>query len=54
MYNVSDQTSIIEKGANAHGHYTILTFYNSISLPAKLLADKLYLQIYPSQAMGFR
>ncbi len=27
------------KGDNAHGHYTILTFYNSISLPAELLVD---------------
>ena len=42
-----------QKGANAHEHYTILTFYYSISLSAKLLADKLDLQIYSSQAMVF-
>ena len=51
-YNEFTTNHYLERN-NAHEHYTILTFYYSISLSAKLLADKLYLQIYPPQAMGF-
>lgn len=36
-YNVNHQTNI-PQGEIAHGHYTILTFYNSIPLPPELPA----------------
>ncbi|MCM1089357.1 MAG: hypothetical protein NC413_00820, partial [Muribaculum sp.] len=50
--SIAKQTS--PKGANAHGHYTLFTSNNSIPLSTKLLADPVYLQIHPSQTVGFR
>ena len=50
-YNVNDQEDI-QKGANAHGHYTLFTSVNSTTLSAEYLADKFYLQIHSTQAMG--
>ena len=44
-YNVYDQINIPER-SNAHGHYTLFTSVNPISLSTELLADKLYLQIH--------
>ena len=52
-YNVSDQTHKIHQGDNAREHYTLFTSNHSTALSTKLLVIKFYLQIYPSQAMGF-
>ena len=41
-----------QKGANAHGHYTLSSHHNSIPFSNKLLVIIFYLQIYPSQAVG--
>ena len=48
--SIAKQTS--PKGANAHGHYTLPVTTYSIPLPAKLLADQLFMQIHPTQAVG--
>jgi hypothetical protein len=50
-YNVYDQINIPER-STAHGHYTLFTSVNPISLSTELLADKLYLQIHTVKAMG--
>ena len=41
-----------QKGANAHGHYTLSSHHHSIPLSDELLVIKFYLQIHPSQTVG--
>ena len=43
----------LNQGDNAHGHYTIPTFYNSISLSAKLLAFKFICRYIPLKQWNF-
>lgn len=52
-YNVYRQTNITERIFIAHGHYTLFTQHHSIPLSNELLVTFFYLQIHPSQAMGF-
>jgi hypothetical protein len=51
---MSSPQTITSKGANAHGHYTLLATTYSIPLSAKLLADHVYLQIHSTQTVDFR
>ena len=53
-YNVYSQTNITERIFISHGHYTLFTQHHSIPLSNKLLAFKLYLQIYPPWMLSLK
>lgn len=46
------QPTNTERKIIAYGYYSLFTLFDSVSLPAKLLADQLHMQIHPPQAVG--